>query len=1061
MVDLPANFIEKTATLDEVLGLGFITVPVEGGGIGVSDSFWARWRQLASDGDDDRFERLIKWKDWNLEACLTRLRGFQRSPNRSPMAWEKRAQTILNLLVQGEILNSQTVEVDDARIPFFELISPIVKSADRELKGCLVSGGFSERHAEQLAGHVNEQLKQLLVGLLGPILFSLFRQHKGQATIGDTGYQFYQTFVERMRSRGFQQLFEARPVLLRLMATVHDQYMVSMQEFLFRLKKDLSTASEFLLSTSIRQCLDDVQNLEFGLSDPHNEGRSVIVVNFQCGERILYKPKDLRPEHHLSELLAYLKASDPRVELRLPKCLPMDGYGWMEFIECLPCSDQQQVDFFYKRAGAWLALIYLLNGSDIHEENLIACGEHPVPVDLEVLFQGGSVIGSAKNALHLAKEKVRHTVLGVGMLSTYGRDHNKKSFEIGGLKAGRYKEKNLVWTNVNTDLMNMEVKELDRLHVANLPRLGNVIQEAKNYNQHFIDGFELCVRLVFKLRDSGELMRILQGFKCINFRKVYRPTFFYYSMLDRLRHFKNWSNGLEWSLQAEFVFRSVDWQGESVHILTSNAVKEKAALLALNIPYFTQSADGFEKDKGDGSSGANGCDDGFSLTCSRLFDLSEKDVERELNLIHLTFGTKSTSKKISSNIHGATSVLDSPEKIASFIADQAIRHNGTAAWLGIDWHAELGKTGLVVLGQDVYNGNGGIAIFLAASAKLLVNHDLSRLAYEAVALMRESIADSNKKTFSASIGIGGGTGLTSYVYTLATLSQLLQNPALLNEAGHLIDQLDDHLIECDESYDVLSGSAGAILALLKCHRLNQSPRALKASIACGFHLLRHLDLWKESVVNPKADSTNQANGFAHGAAGISLALFRLSQVTGRNIFRYAALDLVEFENASFSAKSWNWPDLRHRHLPESTWACQWCHGATGIGLARLCALEAELSCKTSPRGANLLLQDVHRAVKGISLLELPAPLDSLCCGNAGNIEFLWEAGMRLNRPELINLADSIFAAVIDRHRIEGDFAWNSSNTAFNLGLFRGLSGLGYSMLRRANPGALPNVLIWE
>lgn len=1061
MQDLPANFIEKTATLDEVLGPGFITVPPDAGGFGIDEAFWTRWKQLTCHGDDAQFNRIIEAKGLDLEVCLSRLQSFRRAPNRIVNAWEARAQTILNLLVQLDNSESPSVENDRTRTPFIELIAPVIGRADEELKTALVSSGFSEKHAALMSRRVSEQLKQSLVDLLGPVLFSLFKQHKAQLVAEQNGQALYTTFVERMRSRGFRQLFEARPILLRLMATLYHQWFVSMLEFMCRLKKDLPAVVTMLLSKHTRPCLDDLKDFEFGLSDPHNEGRSVIVVSFLCGEKVLYKPKDLRPEQQISEVLAHLKAFDPKVDLTIPKCIPMNGYGWMEFVESRACADPKQVSSYYQRAGAWLALIYLLDGSDIHEENLIACGEHPVPVDLEVLFQGSSAPSLAIDARRLAQEKVRHTVLGVGMLPTYARNHKQQSFEIGGLNAGRYKEKILVWTDVNTDYMNMEVQERERSHDANLPRFGSEVQEVKKYTQPFIDGFERCMGIFLNLRDSGRMMQVLQGFKSLEFRKVYRPTYFYYFMLDRLRDFKYWRNGLEWSLQAEFVFRLVEWGGSSAQKSLAVATHEKAALLTLNIPYFKQLAGASGRKHNDESDRAYSPVDGFSLACARLTALSKQDVERELLLINLALETKPSAKKPWINDTGAVSLLDTPEKMARFIAHQAIRHNGTVAWLGLDWHADLSKNQLVVLGQDLYSGNGGIAIFLAACAKLLDKHDLKKLAYEAVALMRGSIFDPDQKIYANRIGVGGGTGLTSYAYVLATLSQILEDPALLTEAGFLIDQLDDHLISSDASYDVLSGSAGAILALLKCHRLDPRPRTLDKAVACAMHFLNHMAKWKESVGNPKPNSTVQANGLAHGAAGISLALASLGKATGKGLFGSAAMDLVDFENASFSSRASNWPDLRHRHLPESTWACQWCHGATGIGLARLCAADAYPLSTASTGGRIALLEDVHRALEGVSLLDWPSPLDSLCCGNAGNIEFLREAGLRLRRPELTERANSLLAGVIDRHRAAGDYSWNLGSTAFNLGFFRGLSGLGYALLRGAYPGILPNVLIWE
>ena len=41
---------------------------------------------------------------------------------------------------------------------------------------------------------------------------------------------------------------------------------------------------------------------------------------------------------------------------------------------------------FYRRAGHLLCLMYVSSSTDFHDENLVACGEFPVPIDLETVF---------------------------------------------------------------------------------------------------------------------------------------------------------------------------------------------------------------------------------------------------------------------------------------------------------------------------------------------------------------------------------------------------------------------------------------------------------------------------------------------------------------------------------------------------------------------------------------------------------------------------------------------------------------------------------------------------
>jgi lantibiotic modifying enzyme len=190
---------------------------------------------------------------------------------------------------------------------------------------------------------------------------------------------------------------------------------------------------------------------------------------------------------------------------------------------------------------------------------------------------------------------------------------------------------------------------------------------------------------------------------------------------------------------------------------------------------------------------------------------------------------------------------------------------------------------------------------------------------------------------------------------------------------------------------------------------------------------------------------------SHGAAGFAYALACLSAATGRDDFAQAAAECVAFENASYDAKHSNWPDLRGKG--ELGWPCQWCHGAPGIGLARIAM---------SRRGGldpGLLTADIRNALAGTER-GWPGPVDTLCCGTLGSVEFFCEAADTLGRSDVRDLAARRLAGVIESSAKTGEFRWNSGPRRFNLGLFRGLAGVGYTSLRQADR-SLPNVLIWE
>ena len=136
------------------------------------------------------------------------------------------------------------------------------------------------------------------------------------------------------------------------------------------------------------------------------------------------------------------------------------------------------------------------------------------------------------------------------------------------------------------------------------------------------------------------------------------------------------------------------------------------------------------------------------------------------------------------------------------------------------------------------------------------------------------------------------------------------------------------------------------------------------------------------------------------------------------------------------------------------WPCRWCHGAPGIGLARIATI------KRGGLDSKLLLTDVQKALDGVELGWTTAVVDTLCCGTFGSIEFLREAGAALGRTDLRDVASRRLMAVLETAASTGDYRWGGGKRQFNLGLFRGLAGAGYTCLRQVD-GSLPNMLIWE
>jgi type 2 lantibiotic biosynthesis protein LanM len=393
------------------------------------------------------------------------------------------------------------------------------------------------------------------------------------------------------------------------------------------------------------------------------------------------------------------------------------------------------------------------------------------------------------------------------------------------------------------------------------------------------------------------------------------------------------------------------------------------------------------------------------------------------------------------------------DRIAAELSHYAIRRGPSVAWIGLDWLGDSEFSQLVCLGPDLYNGTCGIGVFLAAHAAVTGNKASAELAYAGLAQLRSNLKSRNAARMARALGLGGAVGLGSVVYALAVMATCLHDDDLLADARQAAELFTDDLITADKQLDVVSGSAGAILSLLRLHRDTRSDDVLRRAVKCGEHLLGQPRLGPEGQRTwvGQGSGSRGLNGMSHGAAGFAYALASLAQATGRAEFAQAAAECIAFEDSSYDAQRHNWPDLRE--AGGLSWPCQWCHGAPGIGLARIAT--SRLRGMDDAR----LKTDIQNAVEGVKQGR-PTAVDTLCCGTLGGVEFFCEAGSALGRDDLRALAGERLAAVLQTAAAAGDYRWNSGKGRFNLGLFRGLAGVGYTSLRRVD-GALPNVLIWQ
>lgn len=370
------------------------------------------------------------------------------------------------------------------------------------------------------------------------------------------------------------------------------------------------------------------------------------------------------------------------------------------------------------------------------------------------------------------------------------------------------------------------------------------------------------------------------------------------------------------------------------------------------------------------------------------------------------------------------------------------------------------KTYFRSLSPEFYAGTAGIAYFLGAAYHQEEDPVIRRTAYGAI---RQALSASARIPQNA---LGSFyTGLIGLIYTLAQLSRWLADPGLLDLAVQMTrEYAQKHRDGETAGIDVIDGAAGAIPVLLELYEKENEPIFLELATNMGHHL--HSQKVSEAHGSSWKTLDHQApnlTGFAHGAAGISHALLLLFKSTGQEQFRIVAEEAIRYENAHFDPIAQNWPDFRESRIDSAgarshPCAVAWCHGAPGIGLARLSAY----TITNNPAYLDDVKKAIDTTLRHLTLNQLGN--FSLCHGLFGNAELLLEASLlpREADPVWMEAVEKITRLAIAEYLDEDLPLPNGVHTPYdNPELMTGVAGMGYFLLRLHDPVSFPSILLFR
>ena len=874
---------------------------------------------------------------------------------------------------------------------------------------------------------------------------------------GDTPKDRFCSFVKRIHHAeiGLAILHEY-PVLARQLTTCLDQWVAFVTEFLERLVSDWE-----LIRSSLSPDEDPgvLVNVQCDAGDRHRNGRTVLIVKFSSGFPLVYKPKSLAVDVHFEELLAWINERGDHPPFRTMRVLNRGNYGWAEFVAHECCDSLPALRRFYERQGAYLALLYLLCATDFHCDNLIAAGEHPMLVDLEALFH--PPLPQGPDDLEISE--LADSVLNVGLLPW--RDlpsAESEGIDISGLGGapGQMTPHALPdWEQAGTDEMRLTRRRMKMLGAHNQPSLSGSDVNLRDYAEEITKGFSKVYRLFLRHRDEllspdGPLNRFAND----EVRVIARATTSYAVLLTESFH----PDVLRDALDRDLLFDRLWLAVESCPWLAKLISAEVEDLQQGDIPLFTA-----RPGRRDIWTSSNHCirdffsESALAVVRRHSLQLGERDLDLQLWLIRASLATTAIGHdgakerapyKLSGHAATRDQVLRAARSAGDRIESVAIRGDGKSSWVGLTLSDE-NHWSVAPLGMDLYDGLPGVGLFLACLGDQTGDCRYTDLAREACATMVRYVE--RNRSWIRSIGAFDGWG--GIIYALTHLSTLWGEPGLLMKATDVVAALPP-LIEKDEHFDIVAGAAGCIGALLALHNRAPAEEVRAAAVRCGDHLLAHAQQTENGLGWIIPQEVRPLAGFAHGAAGIAWALLKLAALTGQDRFRTTALAAIRHERSLFSEQAGNWHDLRVHAKVDSngkvngdSCVTAWCHGAPGIGLARLSTF-GQVNDDETRREIEIALHTTLTYGFGAN--------HSLCHGDLGNIELLLQAEQILSssewRAQAYNIAGNIVESVTRNKYLCG--------TPLNIdspGLMTGLAGIGYGLLRLAKPERVPCVLTLE
>ncbi|OJH35109.1 hypothetical protein BON30_39235 [Cystobacter ferrugineus] len=607
--------------------------------------------------------------------------------------------------------------------------------------------------------------------------------------------------------KGWLQRLEAYPVLAALLTRCMQDWRVHVLEMLSRLAVD----SELLGRTLLRGAPVPVLAGVLGdLGDPHG-GRSVAVLEFEGGLHAVYKPKDLRITREVQAFCAFLNERGLPLSLHVREVLCRDGYTWEEFVAAGPCPSAAAAERFYFRMGMLVRLLQLLEGRDLWLDNVVAAGEFPVLVDLEMVLQPRRRVSPGPLAPRLAEERLHESVALLGILAApLAIAPGVPAEDVGALTPPRVfrsplRRGHARWTRD-----------------AHAPMLAGEPVRAVEHLDALLEGYRaMHARLRASRQELLAAGSPLARMARLPVRYIHRNTWSCHRLIQAglapalLSQRERREEAFSSLLRGARAHPEAEVEGRVVRA-------EVDAMRWLDVPYFLCHADG------DALLGADGQPlqedffegDALSRLRRRIRELDAFPLGRHEELLRSTLATGrhvlAPSEPVWAEEEASPDWLAEAIGVGDTLLGEASSAGGALAWLGMTYQPLHDLWQLDVLPADMLTGSAGIALVLANLYEVSGLERFRTAALGALEPVRWTVAHSSTQPF---VETGAFRGIGAQLHVLHQCGIVLEAPELRALARARLAALPLEELLARTSLDVVSGMTGLLLVLLASEEL--------------------------------------------------------------------------------------------------------------------------------------------------------------------------------------------------------------------------------------------------